>query len=190
MDTKEGDVIKSFIEFLKLPPTILGALVIVTSAILFLPKSILDVMGLNELQSSYKMLISITFLISISLLFVYLLKYSYNKITSKYYKIRFERKFPLAMQSLNVEERQILALLYQIPGMTYPLPTTNGVIARLRSKLMIQFTSNQMIAYGDDLKVPFTITPIAARYIDNHQEFLSVLPKDEVIEIARNMDMY
>lgn len=94
------------------------------------------------------------------------------------------------MQSLNVEERQILALLYQIPGMTYPLPTTNGVIARLRSKLMIQFTSNQMIAYGDDLKVPFTITPIAARYIDNHQEFLSVLPKDEVIEIARNMDMY
>lgn len=65
----------------------------------------------------------------------------------------FMRKFQLALLELTLEERQIL-------GMTYPLPTTNVVIA-----------------YGDDLKVPFTVTPIVARYIDNYLDFLTVFPK-------------
>ena len=80
-------------------------------------------------------------------------------------------------------ELAVVALLYRSPNYTSRLPYTDGVTVRLISKKVIQFTSANNLAYGDDLVMPFTITPIAQEYIDRHPEMIENYSKPELESI-------
>ena len=163
---------KDFIQLLKLPPSILAAVAMGTGLILFLPIKILQRLGLNNIPELWRTILGLLFIISLSLLVIYFIIKVIKIIVSKYYKIRFKSLFPKVMRNLRSEELAVVALLYKSPNYTSRLPYTDGVTIRLKSKNIIQLTSSKNFAYGDDLSIPFTITPIAQDYMDRHPELI------------------
>ena len=174
---------KDFIQLLKLPPTILAAVAMGTGLILFLPISILQRLGLDKIPEQWKTILGLALIISSSLLFVYFIVKVVKSIISKYYWLRFKTKFPKVMRDLRGAELAVVALLYRSPNYTSRLPYTDGVTVRLISKKVIQLTSANNLAYGDDLVMPFTITPIAQEYIDRHPEMIENYSKPELESI-------
>ena len=171
---------KEFIQFLKLPPTILSAVALGTGLILFLPTRILQKLGLDKIPEQWKTVFGLVLIISSSLLTVYFIVKIVKSIISKYYWLRFKWKFPKVMMELRGEELAVVALLYRSPNYTSRLPYTDGVTVRLISKKVIQLTSLKNLAYGDNLSMPFTITPIAQDYIDKHPKLIQNFSKLEL----------
>ena len=171
---------KDFIQLLKLPPTILAAVAMGTGLILFLPISILERLGLDKIPEQWKTVLGLALIISSSLLVVYFLVKVGKSIISKYYWLRFKTKFPKVMRDLRGAELAVVALLYRSPNYTSRLPYTDGVTVRLISKKVIQFTSSNNLAYGDELFIPFTSTPIAQDYIDKHPDLIESFSKPEL----------
>lgn len=86
---------KNFIDFLKLPPTILSAITIVSGCILFLPNSVLTKMGLDDLGSPYNIIVGVAFLLSSALLLVYVIKSIAAQLSKTYYNSKFKKCFPM-----------------------------------------------------------------------------------------------
>lgn len=82
---------KDFIQLLKLPPTILAAVAMGTGLILFLPISILQRLGLDEIPEQWRTVLGLALVISSSLLVVYFIVKVVKSIISKYYWLRFKR---------------------------------------------------------------------------------------------------
>ena len=59
---------KEFMDFLKLPPTILGALAIASGLLLYLPDDVIKRLYMESFRSNYGFIIGIIFVISISIL--------------------------------------------------------------------------------------------------------------------------
>lgn len=171
---------KDFIQLLKLPPSILAAITLGTGLILFLPSNILQRLGLENIPELWRTILGLSFIISSSLLVIYFIIKVVKSIVSTYYRIRFKKIFPKVMKNLRSEELAVVALLYRSPNYTSRLPYTDGVTVRLISKKVIQFTSSNNLAYGDDLHIPFTITPIAQEYIDRNPELIEGYSKSEL----------
>jgi hypothetical protein len=171
---------KDFIQLLKLPPTILAAVAMGSGLILFLPTSIFQRLGLDKIPEQWKTILGLALIISSSLLVVYFIVKVVKSIISKYYWLRFKKKFPKVMMELRGAELVVVALLYRSPNYTSRLPYADGVSVRLISKKVIQFTSSNNLAYGDELVMPFTITPIAQDYIDKHPELIENFSKSEL----------
>lgn len=159
---------KDFVELLKLPPSILAALTMSTGFILFLPITLLRKLGLDQLPEYWRMILGLLFIMSLSLLGIYIILKLGKWLVLRYYKIRFKLRFPKMMKSLRHEELIVVALLYQSPNYTSRLPNNDGVTIRLKSKYVIQLTSSTNVTFGPDLVIPFTITPVAQTYIDKH----------------------
>lgn len=174
---------KGLLELIKLPPTLLSAVALFTGAILFLPQSILSKIGLDNIPSLWRTIIGIAFLIALSVDVVYLVLMIAKNIQTRYYELKLKRRFPEMMQKLRGEELLVLALLYCSPNFTSRLPASDGVTLRLSSKLMIQLTSSTNITYGDDMRVPYTITPYTHNYLDNHPDIFDAIDRDQLAHL-------
>ncbi len=126
-------------------------------------------------QNNFSSTIRISFL-----LVVYFIVEIVKIIIYKYYLLRFKWEFPKVMMELRGAKLAVVVLLYRSPNYTSRLPYTDGVTVRLISKKVIQLTSLNNLAYGDDLSMPFTITPIAQDYIDRHPKLIQNFSKLEL----------
>jgi len=174
---------KGFLELLKLPPTLLSAVALFTGAILFLPQSILSKMGLVNLPSLWRTIIGIAFLIAISVDAVYLIVFLAKKLQTALWKSKLKREFPKMMSKLRDEELFVLAMLYSSPNYTSRLPMSDGVTLRLSAKAMIQLTFSTNITYGEDMRVPYTITPYTHNYLDNHPDIFDAIDRDQLTHL-------
>ncbi|WP_314329994.1 super-infection exclusion protein B [Abiotrophia defectiva] len=176
---------KEFVQLLKLPPIILAAVAMGTGLILFLPTKIIQKLGLDKIPEEWKTVLGLALVISSSLLTVYFIAKMTRVIVSKYYWLRFKWGFPKVMTKLRSSELAVVALLYRSPNYTSRLPYTDGITARLLSKNVIQATSSNNLAYGDELSIPFTITPIAQEYIDKHPSLIKNFSHSELKDMYR-----
>ena len=102
---------KDFVQLLKLPPSILAAIVLGSGLILFLPQNILQKLGLASIPELWRTILGGSFIISSSLLIIYFGIRVFKVIFLKFYMIRFKLKFPKVMNNLRSEELIIVALL-------------------------------------------------------------------------------
>ena len=85
---------KEFLEILKLPPSILSALMIVSGLILILPEDVIKKLYMYEFRNNYGFAISIIFLVSLAILVVLIIMWSARKIIEKIkYKKCLKKKF-------------------------------------------------------------------------------------------------
>ena len=176
---------KDFIQLLKLPPSILAAIAMGAGLILFLPLNILKGLGLANIPELWRTILGLSFIISSSLLAIYFAIKVLRCILLRFKWIRFKMEFPKIMKNLRAEELAVVALLYRSPNYTSRLPYTDGVTIRLKSKKVIQLTSSNNLAYGDNLLMPFTITPIAQDYIDKHPELIEDFSEAELLSLYK-----
>lgn len=74
---------KSFIELLKLPPTILSTISLVTGLILFLPDKAIEKLSMLSLKEKYGFIVGLIFLLSTIMLLVMVIHYFGKKIYKK-----------------------------------------------------------------------------------------------------------
>ena len=163
---------KYLIQLIKLPPVILAGISIGIGLVLFLPTRILNALGLDNIPGQMRTLLGLAFIVSLSLCIVYLVLDIAKFVISKYYDARIKRNLPNVMSNLREPELKVVAALYSSPNYTLRLPSNDGVIARLLAKGIIQHTSLNCIAIGNELSIPYTITPLAQSYIDEHPEII------------------
>lgn len=156
---------KDFIDFLKLPPTILSAISISTGCALFLPTAWLGKMGLSSMGPPYLQIVAIVFLLSSALLLVYAVIKLYKWLENIYYKRKIPKAFAKAMEQLSNEELNVVMAIYSTPDKTRELPINNGLTLRLESKLIIQKTGRAFFV-GPGLEIPYTLTPRTVKFID------------------------
>lgn len=161
---------KDFVQLLKLPPSILSAVSLATGLVLFLPEYILVKLGLNNIPDTWRTILGISFIVSTSVVAIYIIIIFIRGLSNKINLIRFKLRFPSIMKNLTVEERKIATLLLRSENLTSRLPNNDGIVLRLASKRVIQLTATNSIAFGDDLRIPYTLTPIAERYLRKHPE--------------------
>lgn len=90
---------KEFLEILKLPPSILSALMIVSGLILILPEDVIKKLYMYDLRNNYGFVISLIFLISFAILVVLIIIWGSKKIIekTKYKKLNYVYKLPTTM---------------------------------------------------------------------------------------------
>ena len=76
---------KNIVDFLKLPPRILGALSVASGLLLFLPNAIIEKLYMTSFRDKYGFAIGIVFVVSTSILVVFLVVIIAKKIKDKYY---------------------------------------------------------------------------------------------------------
>ena len=74
---------KEFLDFLKLPTYILGALAVASGILLFAPDSVIQMLYMTEFRAKYGFTIGIIFITSVSILTVLIIKLIYKAISEK-----------------------------------------------------------------------------------------------------------
>lgn len=154
----EGNM-KDFISFLKLPPSILSALVLASGFIIFAPSKLLERMYFVDFKETYGFYIGLVFIVSISILFVYLIikpiKYFLDKRSDK--RVREgQLKF---LRELSFDEKQLLREMIALPDYTMVLPVNNGVTVKLENFYVLTPAGANHLVDAYDMRVPYFVQP-------------------------------
>ena len=123
-------------------PRIFTAVAIAAGALIFLPSSMLNAMGLTSFVETYRGYIGLAFLISIVLLATDAVIWIWKQIKSHRNKRKTEENRVRLIQSLTAEERQYLAP-YILEGQnTCYYAMDDGVAGGLNSKGILFISSN------------------------------------------------
>lgn len=154
---------KGFIDFLKLPPRILSALVIASGVIIFAPFNVLEKLYVINFKEKYGFYIGLTFIISISILAVYLViklaKYVYDK-----YRDRINNKKRLKyLRELSLDEKHLIHEMIFCNGHTMELPPNNGMVIKLQNFFIISPAGTTHLVDAYDIRIPFFVQPWVVR---------------------------
>jgi len=150
---------KDFISFLKLPPSILSALALAGGFIIFAPTKLLERLYFVDFKDKFGFYIGLVFIISISILLVYLIiksaKYLYDKRKDK--KLR-ENQLKY-LKELSGEEKHLLRQIISCPDYTMELPVNNGLVIKLQSFYILTPAGSTHLVNAHDMRIPFFVQP-------------------------------
>jgi len=150
---------KELISFLKLPPSILSALVLASGFIIFAPSKVLEKLYFIDFKETYGFYIGLVFIVSISILFVYLVtkpvKYSYDK----HREIRIRKNELKYLRELSNDEKHLIRQMLSYPGYTMELSANNGMVIKLQSSFVISPAGTTHVVDAYDMKLPFYVQP-------------------------------
>lgn len=117
---------KDFIDFLKLPPNILGALSIASGTLLLLPQKLAQKFYIINFREKYGFTIGIVFVISTALLIVLLLSKIFHFFYDKYASKRLGTAQIKYLKNMTPEQVTIIREFLREPTHTLPLPMNNN----------------------------------------------------------------
>lgn len=156
---------KDFISFLKLPPSILSALVIASGFIIFAPTELLERLYFIDFKDKYGFYIGLVFIVSLSILLVYLIiklvQYIFEKKSNKK---RSENQLRF-LKELNIDEKQLIREMIESSDYTLELPVNNGVIVKLQNYFVIAPAGTTHLVNGYDMRIPFFVQPWVVKMV-------------------------
>ena len=168
---------KDFFDFLKLPPNILFAVSLSTGLILFLPNTILTKMYLVEFKDKYGFFIGLTFVITISILFVFFVSYILKKIINKILEIKLKRKRTEYLLSADKTKIKLIKEFLREETHTLPLPANNGLILELQSYNVIGLAGGTQLVdtdYDNNIYVKYFLQPWVVEIITNNEDLKKI----------------
>ena len=150
---------KDFISFLKLPPSILSALVLASGFVIFAPSKLLERLYFVDFKDKYGFYIGIVFTVSISILFVYLIgkpvKYLYEKRRDEIIKANQLK----CLKELSEDEKHLIRQMISRSDYTMELPMNNGVVVKLQHLYILTPAGSTHIINGYDMRIPYFVQP-------------------------------
>jgi hypothetical protein len=150
---------KELINFLKLPPNILSALVLASGFIIFAPAKVLEKLYFIDFKEAYGFYVGLVFIVSISILFVYIVikpaKYLYDKRRD----IRISENQLKYLRQLSNHEKHLIRQMLSYPDYTMELPTNNGMVIKLQSSFVISPAGTTHLVDAYDMRIPFLVQP-------------------------------
>ena len=161
------DGMLNFITKLQIPTKILfGATFIVSSLMLFLPMSILSMLGLTGVIDEHRAIIGVCFLVSLAILILFLLEDIKHKINvKKRFKIR-RKSLDKILNNPNSDECKLLYKMYK-KGMQITIPKNSKPALYMESSGIITMPPQTTFLYYDGtVPVKYVVQPWASEIIE------------------------
>ncbi len=168
---------KEFLNFLKLPPNILAAISLATGIILFVPEKILNKLYMSDFRNEYGFIISIVFLTSISLLFIFLISKAYKKLKKHVSDKKLEEG--RIKYLLNAEKAKVKRIKNLIKAETHTLsfPMNDGLTKEFEYfGIIAQAGNTQPIEFGynDEMYIKYFLQPWVINLISKNEELKKI----------------
>ncbi|MDO4528797.1 MAG: super-infection exclusion protein B [Lachnospiraceae bacterium] len=148
---------KTFDNFKKITPAMV-AIALLTGLLLFLPKSILAKMKLDELPVLWSRIIGIVFLLSIALILTIIIFSAISRVIEKKRNKRIREHLKRKYQTLSPRQRGIILRLLESEDKTILLDKTAGDTIYLENNLFLHMPE-QVFSLGWDNEMTLKYVP-------------------------------
>ena len=161
---------KNIVDFLKLPPRILGALSVASGLLLFLPNVIIEKLYMTSFRDKYGFAIGIVFVVSTSILVVFLVVIIAKKIKGKYYNKRLKKARVAYLKRIDGIKVELIRYLLTESTHTAMLPMHDGVVLELKHFYVILPAGSTHAVNMADPKINYFLQPWVIEEIDGDPE--------------------
>lgn len=161
---------KDFVDFLKLPSYILGALAVASGILLFAPDSVIASLYMTEFRAKYGFTIGIIFIVSVSILAVLIVKAIYKGISEKKdirKLIEEQRKF---LYKISGEKVELIREFLSHPTHTLMLPMNDGLVIELQHYDVISPAGQTHLVSMPNPQIMFFLQPWVVERINESEE--------------------
>jgi len=160
--------LSKLIEWVKLSPQYIGAILVASIILLFSPESFLEEIGVSEFVVSYRSWIGAVFVITSALLFSHAGAYIVGIIKSRREEKRLTNYGKKRLQDLTLPEKEILRGFIFNQTRSQTLSITDGNVKGLEHSKVIYRSSN----LGSYSGFAYNIQQWAWEYLNKHPELL------------------
>ncbi len=163
---------KDFVDFLKLPPYILGALAVASGILLFLPDKVIKKLYMIEFRDKYGFTIGIIFIVSLSILTILLVL----KIYHFFYDKRLDKKVAEGqlkyLGNMSRDKVMIVNAFLQERTHTLELPVNDGLVIELQHFGIITPAGQTHLVSMPDPRIKFFLQPWVENKIRSDDELM------------------
>lgn len=163
---------KDFVDFLKLPPYILGALAVASGILLFLPDKVIKKLYMIEFRDKYGFTIGIIFIVSLSILTILLVL----KIYHFFYDKRLDKKVAEGqlkyLKNMSRDKVMIVNAFLQERTHTLELPVNDGLVIELQHFGIITPAGQTHLVSMPDPRIKFFLQPWVENKIRSNDELM------------------
>lgn len=157
---------KDYIDFLKLPPNILGALSIASGVLLFLPDEVVKKFYMLEFREKYGFTIGIVFLVSLSILVVLIITKVYKFFDNKIVAKRLPKLQSKYLKEMREDQVIIIKEFLKTPTHTLILPVNNGLVIELQHFNVITPAGQNHLVDMNDPQIKYFLQPWVIKRIN------------------------
>lgn len=161
---------KEFLDFVKLPTYILGALAVASGILLFLPDNVIQMLYMTEFREKYGFVIGIVFITSASILVVLLIKLAYSGISKKYSLWKLKETQTKFLKKLDGEKAGLVISFIQQPTHTMVLPMQDGLVIELQHYDVISPAGRTHLVSMPNPEITFFLQPWVLERIKENEE--------------------
>ena len=165
---------KDFIDFLKLPPNILGALSIASGALLLLPDQLAKRLYMTEFRDKYGFTIGIIFVVSTAILIVLIVSKIYHYFYDKHSSKKLVEAQTKYLKRMTPEQVIVIREFINEPTHTLPLPYNNGLVIELQHLQIITPAGQTHLVDMLDPQIQFFLQPWVIQRINNDDELMLI----------------
>ncbi len=163
---------KDFVDFLKLPPYILGALAVASGILLLLPDKVINKLYMIEFRDKYGFTIGIIFIVSLSILTILLVL----KIYHFFYDKRLDKKVAEGqlkyLRNMSRDKVMIVNAFLQERTHTLELPVNDGLVIELQHFGIITPAGQTHLVSMPDPRIKFFLQPWVENKIRSDDELM------------------
>ena len=162
-------IFAKIIEFIKLPLRYVFSIVIPSGFMLFAPDEWLNLFYLRDIRNTYRWIIGLIFLISISIFASFILIYIAKALQTFSKKVIHRLKGIILLNHLNNDEKKILCHYLINDTHSIPLDDSYGIHDRLAKTRVLFRTSDFNVRCTE---FSFNIQPWAFKYISKREHLI------------------
>lgn len=150
---------KEFLDFLKLPTYLLGALAIASGILLFAPDNIIQMLYMAEFRDEYGFTIGIVFITSVSILTVLIIRLIYKAIYQKRNLKKLKEEQEKFLLRINGRKVDLINAFLQQPTHTLELPMHDGLVVELQHYNVISPTGSTYLVSMPNPQITYFLQP-------------------------------
>lgn len=161
---------KDVVDFLKLPPRILGALAIASGLLLFLPDVIVEKLYMTSFRDKYGFALGIVFVVSVSILAVLLVVIVARRIKKKCDSKRLKKGQIAYLKRIDDNKVDLIRYLLNESTHTAMLPMHDGAVLELQHFHVISPAGSTHAVNMIDPRINYFLQPWVIELINNNPE--------------------
>ena len=163
---------KDFVDFLKLPPNILGALAVASGILLLLPDKVIKKLYMIEFRDKYGFTIGIIFIVSLSILIILLVLKIYHFFNDKRLNKKVAEGQLKYLRNMSREKVMLVNAFLQERTHTLELPVNDGLVIELQHFGIITPAGQTHLVSMPDPRIKYFLQPWVENKIRSDDELI------------------